>query len=250
VAEVTFAGVSFVVALALLFLYRFWHEGVRGPNFVIAALPMALLFLAVPAPVTAIQMIRGFRSLATSTGGAYATAAGWCVAIDRALLFGCLGCAVTLAIAGLLQFRAVQYPAAPATPDTAPVPDDAWRLGIFHGSVLLILPTAFLVLLDAQLPRLVLGQILGVAHGSAQLAETSRLIAMRLTTVAFLGVVMTGGCVLWSAAALAGIGDRQVAAAPARYTWILLVVLIAALVLTTFLLTRELDWIRHAGQQR
>jgi hypothetical protein len=249
-AEVTFAGVAFVVALGLLFLYRFWHEGVRGPNFVIAALPMALLFLAVPVPVTAIQMIRGFRTLASATGGGFAAAAGWCIAIDRALLFGCLGCAVTLAIAGFLQFRAVQYPAVPATPATAPVPDDAWRLGIFHGSVLLILPIAFLVLLDAQLPRLVLGQILGVAQGSAQLAETSRLIALRLTTVLFFGVVMSGGCVLFSAASLAGIGNRQVAAAPARYTWILLVVLVASLVLTAFVLTRELDWIRHAAPGR
>jgi hypothetical protein len=230
-------GITIVVAIGVSILFGRWKKGRGSPFFILSALPLALLFLTAPVPPTIWGMIRGFQRVATTGVGGFQAVAPVCLAVSRSLWLGSIGFAVTLLVAGVLQFIAGRendfLPQEGEDPDRQRV----WQYPLLFATSLLVVPAAALVHLAAGIPRMLVGVAAafdkatqaGVDRGS--MGAISATISERLVASMVAGVSLTLLLVIAAAACIFAVRSRQLSDRLNTYSWALLVVCMAAAVL-------------------
>jgi len=200
---ILFAGVGILVLAGFLALFMIARRPDDVPAFILAALPLALLFIIVPVPVMAIQTVRAFQAVAAEGHGGAKVARDVVLHIARPLWLGGAGFLVTMAVAAAAPALAARR-ATLADPDPpACGARPTWGNWILVPLPLVIVPVAALYRALMQVATITASAAVTLAPGARPPAgldpsEMSRTIAARLV-VAALG----GGLVALVVAALA-----------------------------------------------
>jgi hypothetical protein len=101
-----FAAVAVLVFAALVILFRQWRSGRGSAQFVLSVVPLALLFVIVPIPLSAVRTVREFQALAAGGHAGAKEATALALGIARPLWLGSLAFLVVVTIAGGLQVLA------------------------------------------------------------------------------------------------------------------------------------------------
>jgi len=199
----------------------------------VCALPLGLLFLAVPLPQSALATIGAFRAVARTGRSNTTFALGTAHGIAVPFAIGTLGFMTVMAIAVWLELVGQ----AGADPDaSAGQQQTAWRRWVPLASVLLVLPVGVLVHTMRDVSALLLRTASPIAGSRAIRATRSDLGLVSQSIATELLAVMIGGFALCVAVALA-VATNQVAAQRARsYRTDTAVVCVAGGVLSLWLL--------------
>jgi len=198
-----------------------------GP-LAIGVLPIALLFMTVPAVVRIAQLIGGFQQIAQTGAGGVAAVAPFCLAIPRGLRVGAIGLLATGCVAAALQARARVDAGEETTAAAADARSTlaAWVLAI---SSILILAVALEVAVARGVPHLVSrGAVKTLTQ--PELADLSREISVQSVRAMIGGVALIAVLFVFGVANLVAITRVKAPDWIWKYSWFALAgaILIAA----------------------
>ena len=181
-----FMAVAGVVMVGFWFLLRQSRDRHDSAPFVLAALPLALLFLIAPVPLTAVQTVRAFQSIGARKDGVRVA-----LGMAQPLWLGGVGFLVAIGVAAGLQIAARLRL---RSEDSSPDPDAArptWGKWILLASSLLVVPVGVLTHLTRGIATLIMQAVVptpsaGAAAG-VDVARISALITSRLLIAALGG---------------------------------------------------------------
>jgi hypothetical protein len=182
----TFIALAAIATGATLIVHhRQWGHG-SAPNFVLVVIPAALLFMILPVAPLMLQTVRSFQQIGTAGTDAASTIGELSLQIARTLWIGTLAVLLTMVVAALLQVGA-----GAATPPPARDGDPARSLGgwILVACTVLLLPTALLMFIVEQVPRLAVHalEITAANPTSPDLSGFSEQIVLRLIVGTWFG---------------------------------------------------------------
>jgi hypothetical protein len=242
------AGIGLAVVIAAIGLGGLvwkWRQG--AASIVLAAIPIALLFVVLPIPFGAYGMIGGFQRISESGTAGIVQVARFSDAISRSLLFGCVGFIIVMAVAAALQaFGGTEEPdpALEGIVDASDsqVPTAPARVAekvILVATSLFVLPSAAVISLAAGTPRLVMyiaTQLKDVTESPPSLdgrtlGETSALISNQLVSGVLAGSVLSVMLLIAGAASVIVLRSSQPPRWLILYSWALCVICIVLAVL-------------------
>lgn len=214
------AGVLFLVGL--WFLFRQFQMGRGHSEFVLASLPLVLLFFTAPIPLSVWQMIEGFRRIGESRAGGIATIAPLCLGIARSQRFGAALSLFAMGIAAVLQLRTDGAGPGLSPPSENSLPSESWGRWMLLAFSVLVIPAVVLSQFTLAIPRLIMSVVTPGALRASDVGTVSATLSARLIVAMLSGVVMSGvllGAALAShMASYAGGGVKVFD----RYPWVVL----------------------------
>lgn len=243
-----------LLAVATLVIhYRQWHGGAAG-RFVLAAVPAALLFPVLPVPVLVYRTIRGFQQIGQDGASTPGGVADLCRQMDQWLWLGSLGTLLTMVVAALLQWRAAAVEVAPAsTPADGGNGRALWSERILIACSLLIVPTALLIGIAQDVPRLTIGALEitstpdAIPPAAAELAALSQTVASRLVVGMGLGLLLSAVGVVALVAALVAADNIRQPRRAGRYGWAVFAIVMLAAAANGVRLQADLRWIERVA---
>lgn len=238
------AAVFFAVAASILLLLS--RRGHATPDYVPVLLPMALLFLVASVPVAIYRMIVGFQAIAQAGVAGEIRAVEISAALTRALQAGAAGSITALAIVAALHAFGLRTMKS-ADVSTSSVPRSTWSGMWLIASCLVIVPVAATVFVAQQLPYLVAGRAIDLAHSgtaaAAQLSAMSQRISSQLVFGILAGLLMSAALFCLSAANLLVAAMKRPAGRRNTLSWAALVLAAAVVTWNLTVLSSDLRWL-------
>jgi hypothetical protein len=242
-----------LVAIGCVVLFPRWRRGRGGAQFMLAALPMALLLVTSSIPFTAWNVIQGFRTIADQGGGGPDAIARLTLAIDRNLFIGTLGCIGLVAVAGGWQLTFGRPVPEPEEPIGQIVEEKTrWEDWFLLLSALLVLPSAFLTQLAQGLARFVTVTAIEysradrVAPSAEQMTQTSSTVATGLMWTVFLGASLGVLLLLVSVSTILFVTMRRTTDRFRIFAWAVYAVVVVAAAWNAIRLSVDARWIQFA----
>jgi hypothetical protein len=238
-----FALAAVATGAALIVHHRQWIRG-SAPNFILVAIPSALLFLILPVAPLMLQTVRSSQRIG-SAGADYSLVGEICLQIEHTLWWGTVAILGTMVIAALLQLAAAATQPASARDGDPTRNMGAWVILI--ACTALLLPTALLVFFVERVPRLAVQALeSATANGTAvDFSGFSESIIVRLIIGTWFGaglsVVQVGAGVL----ALVAAGTIRHQRMP-RAPWIAFAAMVMIATWNIYRLQGEVRWIEQA----
>ena len=223
-----FIAVAIIVVVGFWFLFRQSSRGRCSAPLLLAALPLALLFLIMPVPLVAVQSVRAFQALGTQTSNASVKeAAALALGIARPFWVGSVGFVVAIGVAAGLQLLVAHPNARPS--GGSPSVDASrptWGKWILMLSSLLVVPVGILTHLTQGIATLTMQAANGLPLSSAaqdvgvQTARYSELISSRLLVAGFVGFPLLLIVVLFVMGNLFAVRFSKTSDALERFSWL------------------------------
>jgi hypothetical protein len=225
-----FIVVAVIVVVGFWFLFRQSSNGRCSAPLLLAALPLALLFLIVPVPVVAVQSVLAFQTLGTHTNNASVQeAAALALGIVRPFWVGSVGFVLAIGVAAGLQLLVAHRKTRPS--EGSPNVDAArpvWGKWILMLSSLLVVPVGILTHLTQGIATLIMQAANGLPLSSAaqdgatvQTARYSELISSRLLVAGFVGFPLLFVVSLFVMANLFAVRFSKTSDALERFSWLI-----------------------------
>lgn len=189
-----FIAVSIVAIIGFWLLFRQSQSGRGSAPFVLAAFPLALLFLITPIPLAAVQSVRAFGAIGTRNNPGVKDAAEVALGIAWPLWLGGVGFLVAMGVAAGFQVATRPNPRSESSP-YLDAGRPAWGKWMLMASSLLIVPVGILTYLTQGVATLIMQASVALtpspgAQGAVagmDVARFSQLISSRLLLAAFAG---------------------------------------------------------------
>ena len=241
---------ALVTVASFVVHYRQWRRGAVG-HFILVAVPAALLFVVLPVPLLSLTTIRGFGRVGAAGGNGAQLAVGLSFDTIRILGVGCLACAVTMVIAGAVQWHATREDAPGPDEPQAARRDAAWAPWLLGACAALTLPAGLLLAIAADVPRLTIRALEMTSSTQppdpAVLSAFSRDISARLVAGTVAGGALAVLVLAAAGASLVAAGRISRPRRPPRVTWAILGLIVLATIGGAIGLQRDLQWARRVA---
>jgi hypothetical protein len=243
-----FIAVAGIVTVGFWFLLRQSRSRYGSAPFVLAALPLALLFLITPVPLTAVQTVRAFGSIGARNNPGVKDLVGIALGIAQPLWLGGVGFLVAMGVAAALQ--AATRLILPSE-ESSPYPGaggPTWGKWMIMTSSLLVVPVGILTHLTHGVATLLMTPSSG-ARGAAAASEVARF--SELMTIRLL-IAELGGFPLLFIVLVFGVGNlfaarvSKTSNALERFSWSVFVMVAIAAFWNVVALTITIQSIERA----
>jgi len=228
-------------------VFSAWRTGGGSPQFVLALLPLALMFLTAPVPIIVWQLIRGFGSI--EAVGGVGSAAAVMIATNRSLLFGAAGFLLVMAAAAALQLHAGRVDNTATPVEGLPPPSRAavWRTRAMLATPAVMIPVALLLATIDSLPRMTFGGALELMQRSGstnrEMEQLSQTVASLLMASFAGGIAATILVGLIGLASLLIVRTTRFSNRVTIYSWAICAIAIAAGLAHLSKLVADLRWL-------
>jgi hypothetical protein len=220
-----FIAVAGIVAVGFWFLFRQSRSGHGSAPFVLSALPLALLFLITPVPLTAVQSVRAFQSMGARNNPDAKDAVRVALGIARPLWLGGVGFLVAMGVAAGCQVTTRL--SLRSEESSADLTRPTWGKWLLVASSLLVVPVGILTHLTQGIATLIMQAGVQLtpssgAQGAAagvDVARFSELISSRLVIAALGGFPLIFIVLGFGVANLFAARVTKTSSALERFSW-------------------------------